>query len=100
MTALSRTRHQSTEYFDENGELVVRRRRRAHDPEEVEEEIADLREEFNERKDLRTEAYETLMRIEPKMLISDETLYRELRLELSRLLPRRHGRRGRTRPAR
>ena len=73
------TRHQSTEYFDENGE-------REYDeedlmtPEEVEEEIADLREEFEERKDLRTEAYETLMRIEPKMLISDETLYRELRL--------------------
>ena len=53
------TRHQSTEYFDENGE-------REYDeedlmtPEEVEEEIADLREEFEERKDLRTEAYETL----------------------------------------
>ncbi|MDR0515102.1 MAG: DNA-directed RNA polymerase subunit beta' [Coriobacteriaceae bacterium] len=49
-------------------------------PEEVEEEIADIYEEFNERKALRTEAFEAFMKIEPKQLIADEALYREMRL--------------------
>ncbi len=48
-------------------------------PEEVEEEIADIYEEFNERKALRQEAFDTFMKIEPKQLISDEALYREMR---------------------
>ncbi len=73
------TRHQSSEYFDENGE-------REYDeddlmtPEEVEEEIADIREEFEEKKDLRQEALDMFLKIEPKMLIPDEALYREMRL--------------------
>ncbi len=50
-----------------------------HDPEEVEEEIADIYEEFNERKALRPEAFEAFLKIEPKQLISDEALYREMR---------------------
>ncbi|MDR2715122.1 MAG: DNA-directed RNA polymerase subunit beta', partial [Coriobacteriaceae bacterium] len=52
-------------------------------PEEVEEEIADIYEEFNERKALRTEAFDSFMKIEAKQLISDEGLYREMRLNYS-----------------
>ncbi len=48
-------------------------------PEEVEEEIADIYEEFNERKALRQEAFEAFQKIEPKQLVSDEALYREMR---------------------
>lgn len=52
-------------------------------PEEVEEEIADIYEEFNERKALRSDAFEAFMKIEPKQLIPDETLYREMRMNYS-----------------
>ena len=48
-------------------------------PEEVEEDIADIYEEFNERKALRQEAFEAFQKIEPKQLVSDEALYREMR---------------------
>ncbi len=48
-------------------------------PEEVEAEIADIYEEFNERKDLRTRALDEFLKIEPKQLISEEALYREMR---------------------
>ena len=49
-------------------------------PEEVEEEIADIYEEFNERKGLRSEAFEAFQKIAPKQLIADEALYREMRM--------------------
>ncbi len=49
-------------------------------PEEVEEEIADIFEEFNERKVLRQDAFDTFMRLEPKQLVPDEALFREMRL--------------------
>ncbi|MCL2807875.1 MAG: DNA-directed RNA polymerase subunit beta' [Coriobacteriia bacterium] len=52
-------------------------------PEEIAEEIADLREEFAERKQLRTDAHDVFMRIAERDLIDDETLYRELRLNYS-----------------
>ena len=48
-------------------------------PEEVEEEIADIYEEFNERKALRQDAFDAFLKIEPKQLIGDEALYREMR---------------------
>ena len=48
-------------------------------PEEVEEEIADIYEEFNERKALRQDAFDAFLKIEPKQLIGDEGLYREMR---------------------
>ena len=48
-------------------------------PEEVEEEIADIYEEFNERKALRQDAFDLFMKIEPKQLVPDEALYREMR---------------------
>ena len=72
------TRHQSTEYLNEEGE-------REYDeddlmtPDEVEREIEDLRDDFEERKDLRSEALDMFLKIEPKMLIADEALYREMR---------------------
>ena len=49
-------------------------------PEEVEEEIADIYDEFNERKALRKEAFDAFLKIEPKQLVHDEALYREMRL--------------------
>ena len=49
-------------------------------PEEVEEEIADIYEEFNERKALRQDAFEAFQKIEEKQLVPDEALYREMRL--------------------
>ena len=48
-------------------------------PDEVEREIEDLRDDFEERKDLRSEALDMFLKIEPKMLIADEALYREMR---------------------
>ncbi|MGI6046199.1 MAG: DNA-directed RNA polymerase subunit beta' [Eggerthellaceae bacterium] len=75
------TRRLSTAYVPEEDEFVdeIDDEERMT-PEEVEDEIADLYEEFNERKALRTEAFEAFMKIEPKQLISDESLYREMRL--------------------
>ena len=77
---IEETRRMSTEYkpaedefvdeFDED-ELLT--------PEEVEEEIADLYEEFAERKQLREDAFDEFMKIVPKQLIPDDTLYREMR---------------------
>ncbi|MDR2672718.1 MAG: DNA-directed RNA polymerase subunit beta' [Coriobacteriales bacterium] len=52
-------------------------------PEEVAEEIADLKEEFEERKKLRGEAFDVFMNMKDRDLIDDETLYRELRLNYS-----------------
>ena len=72
-------RHRSTEYRDANGEREYSEED-LMSPEEVEEEIADLRDDFDERKDLRVEALELLLKITPKMLIADEAVYREMRL--------------------
>ncbi|MDR3052888.1 MAG: DNA-directed RNA polymerase subunit beta', partial [Coriobacteriales bacterium] len=52
-------------------------------PEEIEAEIADLREEFAERKELRSEALDVFMKLNVKQLVGDEVLYRELRLNYS-----------------
>ena len=52
-------------------------------PEEVEEEIIDLREEYKEHKELRSEAFDVFMKLSAKQLIGDEALYRELRLNYS-----------------
>ncbi|MDR2107943.1 MAG: DNA-directed RNA polymerase subunit beta' [Coriobacteriales bacterium] len=54
-------------------------------PEEAAEEIAELREEFAERKELRSEAFDAFMKLAAKQLISDEALYREIRLNYSQL---------------
>ncbi|NPD30491.1 DNA-directed RNA polymerase subunit beta' [Eggerthellaceae bacterium zg-1084] len=74
------TRRLSTDYVPEEDEFVddIDDDERLT-PEEVEEEIADIYEEFNERKALRQEAFEAFQRIEPKQLLSDDALYREMR---------------------
>ena len=51
--------------------------------EEVEEEIADIYEEYTERKALRAESLEAFLKIEPKQLIPDEALYREMHINYS-----------------
>ncbi|MDR4015925.1 MAG: DNA-directed RNA polymerase subunit beta' [Eggerthellaceae bacterium] len=78
------TRRLSVDYVPEEDEFVddIDEDERMT-PEEVEEEIADIYEEFNERKTLRTEALEAFLKIEPKQLVSDEALYREMRLNYS-----------------
>ncbi len=52
-------------------------------PEEIAAEIVDIREEFDDRKALRQEAFEVFARIDEKDLISDENLYREIKLNYS-----------------
>jgi len=52
-------------------------------PEEIELEIIDLREDYAERKALRIEAFDAFFKLSEKQLISDELLYRELRLNYS-----------------
>jgi DNA-directed RNA polymerase subunit beta' len=78
------TRRLSTDYVPDEDEFVDDLDEDDRmSPEEVEEEIADIYEEFNERKALRSEAFETFMKIEPKQLVPDEALYREMRINYS-----------------
>ena len=74
------TRRLSVDYVPEDDEFVdeVDEDERLT-PEEVEEEIADIYEEFTERKALRSEAFDAFLKIEPKQLVPDEVLYREMR---------------------
>ena len=78
------TRRLSTDYVPEEDEFVddIEDEERMT-PEEVEDELADIYEEFNERKALRSEALEAFLKIEPKQLVPDEALYREMRLNYS-----------------
>ncbi len=78
------TRRLSTDYKPEEDEFVddIEDDERMS-PEEVEDELADLYEEFNERKALRSEALDAFLKIEPKQLVPDEALYREMRLNYS-----------------
>ncbi|WP_165253603.1 DNA-directed RNA polymerase subunit beta' [Adlercreutzia sp. ZJ304] len=78
------TRKLSTDYVPEDDDFIDY----ADDddrltPEEVNQEIADIYEEFNERKALRADALDEFMRIEPKQLVPDEALYREMRANYS-----------------
>ena len=75
------TRRLGTDYVPEDDDFVddVEDDERLT-PEEVEAEIADIHEEFIERKQLRQDAFEAFMKIEPKQLVPDEALYREMRL--------------------
>ncbi len=79
---IAATRRLSSEYVPDEDEYIdemdVDDEERLS-PEEVESEIADIYEEFNERKALRADALDEFMRIEPKQLVSDEALYREMR---------------------
>ncbi len=74
-------RRLSTNYVPEDDEFVddIDEDERLT-PEEVEDEIAEIYEEFNERKALRQDAFEAFQKIEAKQLVPDEALYREMRL--------------------
>ena len=75
------TRRLSTEYVPEADDFeddIAEEERMS--PEEVEAEIADVYDEFNERKALRSEALDVFLKIVPKQLISDDALYREMRV--------------------
>ena len=78
------TRHLSTEYVPEDDEFAdeIDDDERM-EPEEVEAEIADIYDEYNERKALRTEAFDAFLKIVPKQLVPDEALYREMRMNYS-----------------
>ena len=75
------TRRLGTDYVPEDDDFVdeVDEDERLT-PEEVEAEIADIHEEFIERKQLRQDAFEAFMKIEPKQLVPEEALYREMRM--------------------
>ena len=78
------TRRLSTEYVPEDDEFAdeIDDDERM-EPEEVEAEIADIYDEYNERKTLRTEAFDAFLKIVPKQLVPDEALYREMRMNYS-----------------
>ena len=77
---IEQTRKLSVDYVPEDDDFVddIDEDERLT-PEEVEEEIADIYEEFNERKALRQDAFDLFLKIEPKQLVPDESLYREMR---------------------
>ena len=78
------TRRLSTEYVPEDDEFADEIDDDARmEPEEVEAEIADIYDEYNERKALRTEAFDAFLKIVPKQLVPDEALYREMRMNYS-----------------
>ncbi|MDR3037063.1 MAG: DNA-directed RNA polymerase subunit beta' [Coriobacteriales bacterium] len=81
--AIEQTRRLSTELADDEefGADIEDDERMT--PEEIEQEILDLREEYAERKELRIEAYEAFLKLSIKQLVGDETLYREMRLNYS-----------------
>ena len=78
------TRRLSTEYVPEDDEFAdeIDDDERM-EPEEVEAEISDIYDEYNERKALRTEAFDAFLKIVPKQLVPDEALYREMRMNYS-----------------
>ena len=78
------TRRLSTEYVPEDDEFAdeIDDDERM-EPEEVEAEIADIYDEYNERKALRSEAFDAFLKIVPKQLVPNEALYREMRMNYS-----------------
>ena len=80
--AIEATRRLSTEFANDDELNDIEDDERLT-PEEVVQEVADLQDEYAERKELRIEAYEAFLKLNEKQLISDEALYRELRLNYS-----------------
>ena len=77
---IEEVKRMSTEYVPEDDEFVDEfDEDEMMTPEEVEEEIAELKEEFEERKEQRQAAFDLFLRIEPRMLVPDESLYRVMR---------------------
>lgn len=77
------TRSLVQKYVPEEGEIVDEVNSDALSEEEAEEEIAELYEEFNERKALRQDAYDEFMKLRAKQLVDDEELFREMRIHYS-----------------
>ncbi|MGI6590301.1 MAG: DNA-directed RNA polymerase subunit beta' [Eggerthellaceae bacterium] len=78
------TRRRSTEFQPEEDEFVEEFEDEERlTPDEVNDEIADIMDEYEERKELRTRALDEFMKIEPKQLIPEEALYREMRTNYS-----------------
>ncbi|MDR1421957.1 MAG: DNA-directed RNA polymerase subunit beta' [Coriobacteriales bacterium] len=80
--AIDQTRRLSTEFSNDEDYGDIEEDERLT-PEQIEEEIVDLREEFVERKELRIEAFDAFMKLSEKQLVADEALYREMKLNYS-----------------
>ena len=80
---IAKIKRQGEDYVPEEGEEMLFAPEERLSAEDVAEEIQDVIDEFDERKQLREEAYDAFLRIEPKMLIEDESLYREMKLNYS-----------------
>ncbi|MGI6217366.1 MAG: DNA-directed RNA polymerase subunit beta', partial [Coriobacteriales bacterium] len=52
-------------------------------PEEIASEVADIKDEFAEKKERRQEAFDTFVNLKQKDLIQDENLYREIKINYS-----------------
>ena len=81
--AIEATRRLSTELVDEGEFASDIEEDERLTPEEIDREIIDLNEEFTERKKQRVEAYEAFLKLSEKQLVSDESLYREMRINYS-----------------
>jgi DNA-directed RNA polymerase subunit beta' len=81
--SIEATRRLSTELADDEEFGADLEEEERLTPEEIEQEIADLREEYAERKELRIEAYNAFLKLNAKNLVGDEALYREMRLNYS-----------------
>ncbi len=75
---IAATRAMGEKYHPSEGEIVDEDDE-ALSPEEVEAEIAELHEEFNERKALREDALNEFLRLKERQLVDDEELFREMR---------------------
>ena len=76
---IAATRAMGEKYNAQEGEIVDDEDEDVLSPEEVEEEIAELHEEFNERKALREDALNEFLRLKERQLVDDEELFREMR---------------------
>ena len=76
-------KRQGEDYSSPDGEESLYTPDERLSAEEVATEIEDATEEFEERKQLREDAYNEFLKIEPKMLIEDGSLYREMKLNYS-----------------
>ena len=73
------TRAMGEGYKADDGEITDDDDREVLSPEEVEDEIAELVEEFNERKALRQDALTEFLKLKERELVDDEELFREMR---------------------
>ena len=77
------TKKMAKTYVPEEGEIIDEDDSEKLSQEEVDAEIAELYEEFNETKALRQDAFDEFMKLKPKQLVDDEELFREMRTHYS-----------------